>query len=313
MSSVRPELQPLLSQFPPLQLDNVEAMRQAMAATPPAPIADDLLVENTTVDTADGHALRLRIYRPKEQTTILPGFLWIHGGGYVIGTPEADDVLCQRFVQEANCVVVSVDYRLAPEYPYPIPLEDCYTALKWMAEQSGPLQIDRTRLGIGGQSAGGGLTAALALLAKDRAEVPLIFQMPLYPMIHDANDTFSNKEITGNFIWNYSLNETGWSMYLGNLKGTNNIPYTAAPARATVEQLRGLPYTYTCIGQLDPFRDETLTYVTKLAQAGVDVDFQLYSGAYHGFETLNAHTEVAQRATQAYIDATKYALHRTME
>lgn len=310
---VHPELQGVLEAFPPLQLDHLEAVREGMESSPTSPIAEDILVEDRIINGPEGNPLRLRIYKLRGETKTLPALLWIHGGGYVIGTPEGDDGLCQRFVKGAGCVVVSVDYRLAPEHPYPAPLEDCYSALQWLANNSETLNIDKNRIGIAGASAGGGLTAALALLAKDRQGPSLICQMPLYPMINDLNDSFSNKEITGDFIWNYSLNESGWSMYLGDLKESENIPYYAAPARATVEDLQGLPYTYTCVGQLDPFRDETLQYVTKLAQAGVDVDFHLYAGAYHAFETLNPHSDIANKALQEYIDAVKYGLNRSVE
>ena len=308
---VHPDLKGLLDAFPPLNLDYLDAVREGMANSPKAPIAETIDVSNELIDGPDGDLLRVRIYKKKGETATLPALVWIHGGGYVIGVPEGDDVLCQRFVEEAGCVVVSVDYRLAPEYPYPAPLEDCYTALKWVADNAATLNIDPSRIGIAGASAGGGLTAALALLAKDRGQ-NLFFQMPLYPMINDLNDSFSNKEVTGDFIWNYSLNEKGWSMYLGDLKGEDDVPKYAAPARATVEDLKGLPYTYTCVGQLDPFRDETLQYVTKLAQAGVDVDFHLYAGAYHGFESLNPHAEIANNAIQEYVNAVKYGLHRTV-
>ncbi|RKQ15146.1 alpha/beta hydrolase [Ureibacillus endophyticus] len=310
---VHPDLRDLLDAFPPLNLDYLDAVREGMANSPTAPIEEDIHVEDKFINGPDGNSLRVRIYQLKGRTETVPALLWIHGGGYVIGVPEGDDGLCQRFVKEAGCTVVSVDYRLAPEHPYPAPLEDCYSALKWIADNSQALNIDANRIGIAGASAGGGLTAALALLAKDRKGPNLIFQMPLYPMINDLNDNFSNKEITGNFIWNYSLNEAGWSMYLGDLKGSENIPYHAAPARATVEDLKGLPYTYTCVGQLDPFRDETLQYVTKLAQAGVDVDFHLYAGGYHAFETLNPHADIANNAVQEYINAVKFGLNRTIE
>ncbi|MER2107088.1 MAG: alpha/beta hydrolase [Solibacillus sp.] len=310
---VHPDLQGLLDAFPPLNFDYLDAVREGMANSPTPPIAEDMDVADQMIEGPDGDALRVRIYKQKGATNTLPALLWIHGGGYVMGVPEGDDGLCQRFAKEANCIVVSVDYRLAPEHPYPAPLEDCYSALKWVADNSETLNIDPNRIGIAGASAGGGLTAALALLAKDRQGPSLIFQMPLYPMINDLNDNFSNKEITGNYIWNHSLNERGWSMYLGNLKDRGNIPYHAAPARATIEELQGLPYTYTCVGQLDPFRDETLQYVTKLAQAGVDVDFHLYAGAYHGFESLNPHADMANKAIQEYIDAANYGLNRTIK
>lgn len=310
---VHPDLQGMLDVFPPMDFDHLDDVREAMANSPTPPILNDIEVADQMIDGHDGNSLRIRIYKQKDETNTLPALLWIHGGGYVMGVPEGDDGLCQRFVKEAGCVVVSVDYRLAPEHPYPTPLEDCYSALKWLADNSEMLNIDKNRIGIAGASAGGGLTAALALLAKDRQGPSLIFQMPLYPMINDLNDSFSNKEITGNYVWNHSLNERGWSMYLGDLKDSGNIPYYAAPARATVTDLQGLPYTYTCVGQLDPFRDETLQYVTQLAEAGVDVEFHLYAGAYHGFESLNPHSDIANKTIQEYIDAAKYGLHRKIK
>lgn len=310
---VHPDLRDLLDAFSPLNFEYLDEVREGMASSPKPPIADDMDVVDQMIDGPDGDPLRVRIYKLKSETNTLPVLLWIHGGGYVMCVPEGDDGLCQRFVKEAGCVVVSVDYRLAPEHPYPAPLEDCYSALKWIAENSDALNIDVNRIGIAGSSAGGGITAALALLAKDRQGPQIIFQMPLYPMINDLNDSFSNKEIKGNYVWNHSLNEYGWSMYLGNLKGSEHIPYSAAPARATVEDLQGLPYTYTCVGQLDPFRDETLQYVTKLAQAGVDVDFHLHAGAYHGFESLNPHADIANKTIKEYINASKYGLHRKIE
>src|SRR5699024_7568831 len=197
----------------------------------------------------DNPSLRVRIYEPTEKKGTLPGLLWIHGGGYVLGSAD-EDYMGQRFVLEAGCVVVSVDYRLAPEHPYPAPLEDCYAALEWFSSEAASLDVDATRIGIGGQSAGGGLTAGLALLARDRKGPEICFQMPLYPMINDYNDSPSNKEITGNLVWNYDLNEKGWDMYLNGKAGTDDVSQYAAPARAT--DLSNLPYTYTCIGQLDP-------------------------------------------------------------
>jgi len=306
------ELKETLAIFPPLDLDNVQATRDGMAAVAvPASIEEHIIVENKVVQGPDNNdSLRLRIYKSKEQKEIYPGLLWIHGGGYVLGAPEGDDVLCQRFVNEANCVVVSVDYRLAPEHPYPAPLEDCYTALKWVADHADELGIDPTRLGIAGASAGGGLTAALALLTRDRNYPKLSFQMPLYPMIDDRNNTPSSLEITGHMIWNHSLNQKGWEMYLNGENGSDNVPPYAAAARA--DDLSGLPFTYTCVGQLDPFRDETLQYVTKLCQAGVDVEFHLYPGCYHGFESIVPTAAVSQRAVTEYVEAAKYVLHRNI-
>jgi acetyl esterase/lipase len=313
-SRIDPELRQTLEQFPSITLDpnNMDKIREMMAEANSGieiPVDEALSITNRIIPgPADNPSLRVRIYEPKDKREPLPGFLWIHGGGYVLGVPEGDDLLCQRFVKEANCVVVSVDYRLAPETPYPGPIEDCYAALKWFSENAGELGVDASRIGAGGASAGGGLTAALSLLARDRKGPELCFQMPLYPMIDDRNNTPSSIEINEGMVWNHQLNELGWSMYLNGANGSKDVSPYAAPARAT--DYSGLPYTYTCVGQLDPFRDETLTYVTKLAQAGVDVEFHLYPGCYHGFEGLNPEATVAKRALAEYVGAVKQVLNR---
>jgi acetyl esterase/lipase len=309
---IDPELRANLELFPPLDLDHFEAVRQASWEGLLAlglPVDEAVSVTNRMVPgPKDSPEVKVRIYQPKEKTETLPGLLWIHGGGYVLGTPEEGDLLCQRFVTEARCVVVSVDYRLAPEHKYPAAIEDCYTALEWFAEHAAELGVDSSRIGIAGQSAGGGLTAALALLTRDRKGPEICFQMPLYPMIDDRNNTPSSNEITGHMIWNHDLNEKGWSMYLGDDKGTENVSEYAAPARA--KDLSGLPFTYTCVGQLDPFRDETLTYVTRLCQAGVDVEFHLYPGGYHAFEVVSPDAAISQRVLTEYVGAAKHVLHR---
>ncbi len=308
---VNPELLPGLEMFPELDLqpEFLQAIREGAAQmNQPALVDESLSLNDEIIPGPDSNPLRLRIYSPKSQNEALPALLWIHGGGYILGSADDNDDLCMRFVQEANCVVVSVDYRLAPEHPYPAPIEDCYSALKWIADHAEELNIDPNSIGVAGASAGGGLTAALTLLARDRQYPSLCFQMPLYPMIDDRNNTPSTNEIKAGFVWNQQTNEAGWKMYLGELYGTDRIPAYAAPARA--EDYSNLPYTYTCVGQLDPFRDETIAYVTKLAQAGVDVEFHLYPGAYHGFEGINPGAAISVRATNEYIQAVKNGLER---
>jgi acetyl esterase/lipase len=308
---VNPELLPGLEMFPELDLqpEFLQAIREGAAQmNQPAMVDESLSLNDEIIPGPDANPLRLRIYRPKSQNEALPALLWIHGGGYILGSADDNDDLCMRFVQEANCVVVSVDYRLAPEHPYPAPIEDCYSALKWIADHAEELNIDPNSIGVAGASAGGGLTAALTLLARDRQYPSLCFQMPLYPMIDDRNNTPSTNEIKEGFVWNQQTNEAGWKMYLGELYGTDHIPAYAAPARA--EDYSNLPYTYTCVGQLDPFRDETIAYVTKLAQAGVDVEFHLYPGAYHGFEGINPGAAISVRATNEYIQAVKNGFER---
>ncbi|KQO10677.1 alpha/beta hydrolase [Paenibacillus sp. Leaf72] len=309
-SRVLPELRPILTQFPGFQLEgNLELSRSYLSSSP---IEGSTHVRTTSrmIPSAEGE-VRVKIYEPSERTETdakLPAMLWIHGGGYVLGNPDMDDALCERFVQAANCVVVSVDYRLAPEHPYPTAINDCYTSLTWMTGEAESLGIDLNRIAIAGASGGGGLTAALALMARDKGGPALIFQMPLYPMIDDRNVTASSYEITAdNAIWNRTNNLEAWNMYLGKHTEDSELSPYAVPSRA--ESLAGLPPTYTCIGQLDLFRDETIEYVIRLAQAGVDVEFHMYPGTFHSFEMMVPQAEVSQRASQSYIDAMARALN----
>ena len=306
MSRVAPELKEILTVFPPLSLpEGLEAARQAPAI--PIEKLESVNITVRTIPGGDGQDMKVKIYEPVPRgAETLPALLFIHGGGYVIGDADGSDGDCQEFAKEAQCVVVSVDYRLAPEHPYPAPLEDCYSALVWMTNAANELNIDVSRVAVAGQSAGGGLTAALSLLARDRKGPAISFQMPLYPMIDDRNVTPSSYEITDErAIWNRGNNLAGWRMYLGEHANGEISPY-AAPARA--KNLSNLPPTFTCVGQLDPFRDETIEYVAKLAQAGVPVEFHLYPGAYHGFELLNPTSEIGKKAKNEYVQALKRAL-----
>lgn len=307
---VIPELLEVLDKFPGLSLDQelIPQVREALKDGYEPVDQTDVSIEVIAIEAYDNEEINIRVYKPRNLNDNLPGLLWIHGGGYVLGAAESDDALCVRYVKDIGCIVVSVDYRLAPEHPYPTPLEDCYSALCWMVNNAEQLSIDINKIAVAGSSAGGGLTAALTLLARDRNFPKVHVQLPLYPMIDDSNNTPSANEITEGMIWNQQLNDMGWKLYLGKLYGTDNIPPYAAPARAI--DYSNLPYTYTFIGQLDPFRDETLTYVTKLAQAGVDVEFHLYPGAYHGFESLNPQSPVAQYAMNEYINAIKTGFER---
>jgi acetyl esterase/lipase len=301
LSRVAPELKEILTAFPPLNLpEGLEAARQA----PAIPIEQSVNVQITSriIPGGDGQDMKVKIYEPvSRKGETLPALLFIHGGGYVIGDADGSDGDCQVFAEKAECLVVSVDYRLAPEHPYPAPIEDCYAALVWMTNAAEELNIDVSRVAVAGQSAGGGLTAALSLLARDRGGPAISFQMPLYPMIDDRNVTPSSYEITDErAIWNRGNNLAGWRMYLGEHANGEISPY-AAPARA--KNLSNLPPTYTCVGQLDPFRDETIEYVARLAQAGVPVEFHLYPGAYHGFELLNPTSEIGKQAANGYVQA----------
>lgn len=306
-----PELSVVLDTMKALKLDHSEETRSMikemlLASTPV--IHESVSIEDRFIPGPEGGPdIRIRIYGPAVRNEILPGTLWIHGGGYVVGNPEMNDDLCSLFVTEAQCVVVSVDYRLAPENPFPAPLEDCYTALEWFAEHAADLGVDASRLAVAGNSAGGGLTAAVSLLARDRQGPSLIFQMPLYPMIDDRNTTPSSHAIVDERIWNRELNLKGWAMYLGEDHRGEVSPY-AAVSRAT--DLSGLPPTYTCVGELEPFRDETIDYIARLSRAGVPTEFHLYPGSFHGFEIVVPQAEISKRAKAQYVDALKRALHK---
>lgn len=302
---VLPELRAMLEQLPPLDLPNDLQHFRSL----PVPEIDKSPNVATRTQMIAGPAtnLLLKIYEPVNRLdTALPALLWIHGGGYVLGHADSDDALCERFVLDTNCVVVSVDYRLAPEHPYPAAIDDCYAALKWLASAS-ELNIDLTRIAVAGASAGGGLTAALSLMARDKGGPAIAFQMPLYPMIDDRNVTPSSHEITTiRSVWNRANNIAAWGMYLGE-HALGNISSYAAPSRA--ESFAGLPPTYTCVGQLDPFRDETIEYVARLAQAGVEVEFQMYPGCFHAFELAVPQAEVSRRASNGYVEALNRALN----
>ncbi len=226
----------------------------------------------------------VRLFRPAGVSGAGPALLWIHGGGYVIGSAAQDDELCRRFARELGATVASVDYRLAPEYPYPAPLEDCYSALTWLA---GLPAVDPARIAIGGASAGGGLAAALALLARDRGEVPLAAQLLVYPMLDDRTVERGGLDNPGHRLWNQSSNRFGWACYLGDAD-----PDVAVPARR--EDLSGLPPAWMGVGTLDLFHDEDLDYAERLKAAGVPCQVEVVSGAFHGFDGIVPKSEVSQ-------------------
>jgi acetyl esterase/lipase len=205
----------------------------------------------------------------------------MHGGGYMIGSYSMDDAMFDDRCQTLEIVGVSVEYRLAPATSYPGPLEDCYRGLKWTFDHAEELGIDRERIGVTGVSAGGGLAAALALLARDRGEIPIDFQLLDCPMIDDRQLTHSSM-LDGLPVWSRESNTLGWRSYLGELYGTTHVPYTAAPARA--EDLSGLPPAFISVGSVDGFLDEDVDYALRLNRAGVPCELHVYPGACHGYQ-----------------------------
>ncbi len=264
--------------------------------------------EQVFIPRPDGSQLRLCLYGPKTPPREpVPGLLWVHGGGYALGAPEQDTAFIKRFVRECGCFVVSPDYRLSLEQPYPAALEDCYAALLWLKAQGPEHGVRPDQLIVGGESAGGGLTAALSLYARDKGEVSIAFQMPLYPMLDDRMETASAKDNDAP-LWNSRSNALGWQLYLGALAGQPDIPAYAAPARTP--SFSGLPPTITYVGSIEPFRDETLSYVESLRAHGIPVYFRLFEGCYHGFDIVCSGSSVAKEATAFLMESFRAALSR---
>lgn len=234
--------------------------------------------------------VRIRVHRPRGVTGALPAIYSMHGGGYVMGSHLGDDARFDRWCPELECVGVSVAYRLAPETPYPGPLEDCYAGLRWVHEHAAELGVDPARTGISGASAGGGLAAGLALLARDRGELPIAFQVLIYPMLDDRQVTVSSRAEVP--VWGPANNAFGWRSYLGERYGTGDIPPYAAAARAT--DLAGLPPAIVIVGALDGFLDEDIDYARRLNAAGVPADLHVLAGAPHGFDSLMPGTNAAR-------------------
>ncbi len=248
------------------------------------------------VDLPSGAGARL--YRPTAAAAPTAALLWIHGGGYLLGSPEQDDALCRRYVQRLGIVVAAARYRLAPEHPYPIPLEDCYTVLTWLAGLPG---VDADRIAIGGASAGGGLTAALSFLARDRGEVSPVLQVLSYPMLDDRT-VGPELDKPGFRLWNTRSNRFGWTSYLGGAD-----PAVAVPARRT--DLAGLAPAWLGVGTLDLFCAEDLAYAARLNAAGVECEVHEVPGAFHGFDGLAPKAAVSQ----AYFDSTCASLRRALK
>src|SRR4051794_11256321 len=233
--------------------------------------------------------VRLRVHRPLGRPTGA-ALLWIHGGGHVLGSADQDDPLLDAVVDRTGCTAVAVDWRRAPEHPYPSALEDCYTGLGALA--AGRLGDVPARIVVAGSSSGGGLAAGLALLARDRGEHALAAQLLIYPMLDDRARTPSSRAVTDPRVWNDESNRLGWTAYLGGLSG-DAVPAYAAPARA--EDLAGLPPTWIGTAELDLFRDENLEYAGRLYAAGVPTELHAYPGAVHGFELFAPEAAVSRR------------------
>jgi acetyl esterase/lipase len=230
----------------------------------------------------------------------------MHGGGYIIGTPEQDDASLFPLVQEIGLKIVSVDYRLAPEHPFPAPLEDCYSALLWMASRAEALDIDRKRIALGGNSAGAGLAAALAHLAQERGEIRPVFQLLVYPMLDDRTAARTDIDPRGHLVWNNASNRFGWEAYLNQPCGAETVPQGSVPARR--ENLRGLPPAWIGVGENDLFLDESVAYARRLNESGVRCELMTMPGAFHGFDLIVPNSRESKELRRSQVQALTHAL-----
>ncbi len=258
-----------------------------------------------TITKRDGKQMRVCIYAPLEKSDApLPGVLWTHGGGYANGVPEGELATYERLIEWAPCVIVSPEYRLSVEEPYPAAVEDCYDALLWLKQHAKELNVRDDQLFLGGGSAGGGLAAALALMARDRGEVRIAFQMPLYPMIDNTMSTASMRD-NDSVGWNEKKNAIGWKLYLGENYRSPEVSKYAAPLRET--DYSHLPPAFSYVGSCDPFMDETLAYIDRLKKAGVEAKCIVFPGGYHAFELNCPNSGIGKRALSAMREAWEYA------
>lgn len=310
---VDPDLRDGLTAFPSFTLTDelmpmLRAQGLATDQSPPMGPAADVSMEHIMVPGRDGAPdVPCRLFIPADRDGISGGYLHIHGGGYVLGDAAMSDPSNRSIAAVLGVVILSVDYRLAPETRWPGAVEDCYAALGWLHANADRLGIDPQRIAIGGESAGGGHTASLALVARDRGEYPICHQHLIYPMIDDrTGSTEPALPYTGEFVWTAGSNAFGWSALLGHPAGTGEPPLHAVPART--KDLAGLPPTFVGTGALDLFVGENLDYSRRLIAAGVPTELIVAPGAYHGFNGFAPDAAVSRTFNEASLAALRRAI-----
>jgi acetyl esterase/lipase len=298
LNRLDPELRIVVEQVPIMDLTDLARARAALAQlyaqintgspNPRVAHADHI------APGRDGNPdVLVRVFRPAGAPGVLPCLYWTQGGGYVLTAPDLDDQFCEEMAESHRCAVVSVDWRRAPEHPFPAPAEDCYAGLAWTVANARDLGIDPGRIVIGGHSSGGGSTAGLALLVRDRGEFTVAHQLLVYPMLDDTDTTPSSHLVTDPQVWNRTSNGIGWRGYLGDTYGTEDVSPYAAPTR--MQDLAGLPPATILVGELDLFADEDIAYAQRLMQAGVSTELHVYRAAHHGFDRMVPGAGVSRR------------------
>lgn len=306
-----PELQPAMDEMSSrggmmLSLELLPAIRQAPSPFP-VPTLEDIrrdgafeVTERLVPGPAGAPDVSLLICHPAAATGAVPCLYFIHGGGMMLGNNRSGGAAgALGHAEQLGAALVSVEYRLAPETPHPGPVDDCYAGLTWTVDHAGELGIDLERLIVGGASAGGGLAAAVALLARDRGGPQLKGQMLLCPMLDDRNDTPSSLQMAGLGLWDRGANEVGWTALLGDARGGPDVSEYAAPARAT--DLSGLPPAFIDVGSAETFRDEDVAYATRIWQAGGDAELHVWPGGFHGFTGMVPDAALSKAAAAAQL------------
>jgi acetyl esterase/lipase len=309
---VDPELkaaaQAMLAQhFPPPTRAGLPAMRRSWVAPPalPAP-APAVAVRTIPGRRGDPDVTVQVIGATAGGGAPRPAILHIHGGGMISGRAQNMTAFCQTLAAELDCVIVNVDYRLSPETPFPGPLEDNYAALVWLYRNAAALGVDRARIAVMGESAGGGLAAMLSIAARDRGEVMPCYQVLIYPMLDDrTGSTHMPPPQIGRIGWSAEANAFGWSAFLGVPAGSAKVPAGAVPAR--VANLAGLPPTFIGVGAIDLFVEEDIAFARRLVETGVPTELHVTPGAFHAFDFVVPEARVSREFTAAWKSALKAA------
>jgi len=305
ISKIRRELQPYFESACAWEIDDIASipsLRQKLLQNRfPAPVAEataakfrfsEVSVPSVFSDTR----VKLRLFVPANPGPSSGCIVFFRGSGFVIGSAWQHDGFCIELCTRTNSAVVSVDYRLAPEHPYPAAIEDCYSGLVWADANAESLGVRRRNLALAGASAGGGLAVSAALLARDRSGPKIDLLLPLYPMLEPENNRASNLNIIQPQVWDGQKNGMGWKAYLSDTLRSDLHTYKAAPAYA--DTYRGLPPVYTYIGEFDALRDECLAFVQRLCEDDVPVDFHLFAGCFHSFEVSYPSAQISKTATK---------------
>jgi len=284
---------------PPLTPELIPTLRAMPPFAPFQQILGEagIAMRDAVVDTADGGQITVSVLEQAGRTGTGPGLYYIHGGGMVSGDRWLGTEMLIDWIIEHQLVVVTVDYRLAPEHPDPTPVDDCFAGLSWMASHADELGVDPQRLIVMGGSAGGGLAAGTVLRARDSGSPALLGQLLMSPMLDDRDDTVSTRQFDGHGTWPRVSNTTGWTALLGKRRGTGDVSIYAAPARAT--DLSGLPPTFLDCGSADLFRDETVAYASRIWETGGDADLHIWAGAFHAFDGIAPGAIVSRAARTA--------------